>query len=371
MHFFYNQGWQELESRVSGSENTGPESLQPMYQYVWSRRYIDAPILRDKNTDADGLCDDERLYYLGDANFNVTTLVNTGGDAVERYVYSPYGVLTIYDATWSNTRSASSYANVYTYTGRQLDTETGLYYYRARFYSAQLGRFLSRDILTYEGSTWNLYEYTSGEPTWATDPSGMQADEPPAEKCENGCGCCCRHVSIVKDGKGFGDSIDLGYYAKKNRWGNFKVHFKWKVTFTIKGDITLCKFEHREKGRFNDDQEHSQTVVKELRYAKTSPHDHAATSCTFSWTDPPGQANILPSMYPWSFVGSFEPTCIGSDGTELSATLDLTMKLDSAPPADYGPSKDPPTFGTFKDNLPIERDGKCPRQKEDKKDKKG
>ena len=95
----------------SSSENTGPESVQPQYQYVWSRRYIDAPVLRDKNTDADGLCDDERIYYLGDANFNITTLVSTAGDAVERYVYSPYGVLTIYDATWANVRSASSYGN--------------------------------------------------------------------------------------------------------------------------------------------------------------------------------------------------------------------------------------------------------------------
>jgi len=149
VHFFYNQGWQELESRRTTSENTGPESVQPQYQYVWSRRYIDAPVLRDKNTDADGLCDDERLYYLGDANFNVTTLVSTAGDAVERYVYSPYGVLTIYDATWANVRSASSYANAYTYTGRQLDTETGLYYYRARVYAAQLGRFASRDPVGY------------------------------------------------------------------------------------------------------------------------------------------------------------------------------------------------------------------------------
>mgnify|MGYP000858361248 CR=1 FL=1 len=149
VHYFYNQGWQELESRVSASENTGPESLQPQYQYVWSRRYIDAPVLRDKNTDVDGLCDDERIYYLGDANFNITTLISTAGDAVERYVYSPYGVLTIYDATWANVRSASSYANAYTYTGRQLDTETGLYYYRARVYAAQLGRFASRDPVGY------------------------------------------------------------------------------------------------------------------------------------------------------------------------------------------------------------------------------
>ena len=50
-------------------------------------------------------------------------------------------MLTIYDATWANIRSTSSYANAYTYTGRQLDTETGLYYYRARCLHAQLGRF--------------------------------------------------------------------------------------------------------------------------------------------------------------------------------------------------------------------------------------
>ena len=179
VHFFYNQGWQELESRRSTSENTGPESLQPQYQYVWSRRYIDAPVLRDKNTDADGLCDDERLYYLGDANFNVTTLVNTGGDALERYVYSPYGVLTIYDATWANIRSTSSYANAYTYTGRQLDGETGLYYYRARLYAAHLGRFCSRDPVGYEGGDRNLHWYAGNDPTSLVDPLGLQAQEAP------------------------------------------------------------------------------------------------------------------------------------------------------------------------------------------------
>jgi RHS repeat-associated protein len=142
VHYFYNQAWQVLERRESSSENTGPESLQPEYQYVWSQRYIDAPVLRDENTDADSTCDDDRIYYLGDANFNVTTLVDSDGDALERYVYSPYGVLTIYDATWSNIRSASSYDVEYTYTGRRFDPETELYYYRHRMYAAELGRFL-------------------------------------------------------------------------------------------------------------------------------------------------------------------------------------------------------------------------------------
>ena len=162
VHMFYNGAWQVLETRRSASENTGPESLQPEYQYVWSQRYIDAPMLRDENTDADGTCDDDRIYYLGDANFNVTTLIDSAGDAIEQYTYSPYGSLTIHDATWSNVRSASSYDVEYTYTGRRLDVETGLYCYRHRMYSAELGWFLSRDPVGYGGSPRNAARVHAG-----------------------------------------------------------------------------------------------------------------------------------------------------------------------------------------------------------------
>jgi len=90
---------------------------------------------------------------------------------VERYVYSPYGVLTIHDATWSNIRSASSYANAYTYTGRQLDTETGLYHYQARFLHAHLGTFVVRDPLY---SDPNLYRYCANNPLLFLDPLGLE-----------------------------------------------------------------------------------------------------------------------------------------------------------------------------------------------------
>ena len=165
------------------SENTGPESLQPQYQYVWSPRYIDAPVLRDENTDADGLCDDGRIYYLGDANFNVTALVDTAGDALERYLYSPYGVPMIHDASWANIRSDSSYANGYTYTGRQWDRETGLYYYRHRMYHAQLGRFASRDPIGYEGSDPNLFRYCDGSPTVFVDTTGLITTRDGSKRC--------------------------------------------------------------------------------------------------------------------------------------------------------------------------------------------
>ncbi len=175
VHYYHNSAWQILETRQSDTPSAQPEALQPKHQYVWSRRYIDAPVLRDENTSANGLCDDQRLYYLNDANFNVTALLNTSGDAVERYVYSPYGVATIYDATWTNTRSESSYANVTLYTGRELDPETGLYYYRNRYYSAEPGRFVSGDPIGYEGGEFSLYPYLRGRPLVWIDPLGLIA----------------------------------------------------------------------------------------------------------------------------------------------------------------------------------------------------
>ena len=145
---------------------------QPVYQHVWSPRYIDAPIPRDENTDADGRSDDAREYYLADANFNITTLVDAAGDAVERYVYSPHGVLTVYDATWSSIRSDSSYAVEYTYTGGRLDPETGLCYYRHRMYAARLGRFASRDPVGYRGNG-DVYAYVASAPATGSDALGL------------------------------------------------------------------------------------------------------------------------------------------------------------------------------------------------------
>jgi RHS repeat-associated protein len=67
---------------------------------------------------------------------------------VERYSYTAYGTLGIYDAS-GTVRTTSTYANRYTYTGREYDPDLNLYHFRARWYDPSTGGFISRDPLGY------------------------------------------------------------------------------------------------------------------------------------------------------------------------------------------------------------------------------
>ncbi|MBN2183612.1 MAG: hypothetical protein JW715_17015, partial [Sedimentisphaerales bacterium] len=68
-----------------------------------------------------------------------------------------------------------SIGNPYMFTGRRYDLETGLYYYRARYYNPNTGRFLQTDPVGYsDGINW--YNYCGSNPLNFVDPSGMYLD---------------------------------------------------------------------------------------------------------------------------------------------------------------------------------------------------
>ncbi len=96
---YYNVAWQLLEVRKGGV-------AYPYEQYVWSARYVDAPVLRWRDTDTDNDVD-ETLYYATDANRNVAAVTDAAGAVQERYVYDPYGKVTCLDLNWANGQSAS------------------------------------------------------------------------------------------------------------------------------------------------------------------------------------------------------------------------------------------------------------------------
>jgi RHS repeat-associated protein len=72
---------------------------------------------------------------------------------------------------WGNLLQGAA-SGRYAYTGREWDPETQLYYYRARYYSPSLARFLSEDPAVNEAAP-NAYVYVKNRPLTSTDPSGM------------------------------------------------------------------------------------------------------------------------------------------------------------------------------------------------------
>jgi RHS repeat-associated protein len=73
------------------------------------------------------------------------------------------------------TASTGPLVNPFRNTARESDTETGLYYYRARYYDQTAGRFLSEDPLRFDGAERNpnLYWYVLNSPTNVIDPLGL------------------------------------------------------------------------------------------------------------------------------------------------------------------------------------------------------
>lgn len=171
--YFYNQQWQLLEERFVNGGGTATS----INQYVWSPRYIDAPIVRYHDGNADGDCNistdanDTIRYYTGDANFNVTTTITYGYNSAkttQHFVYSAYGEATVYDNNWSNAAAPSEDGP--TYSGYFFDFETGNDLARTRFFSIAYATWIIRDPIE---ADINLYRYVGGNPLRDTDPSGL------------------------------------------------------------------------------------------------------------------------------------------------------------------------------------------------------
>jgi len=132
-----------IEERGSGNV------LQSTYTYGPG---IDEVLTMNRNS--------QTFFYFYDGLGSVTDLTNAAGELVESYQYDVYGQPT----------TPSTVGNPYLFTGRQLDPETNLYYYRSRYYHPGIGRFLNREQ---EPTDFNLYRYVLNSPTNWIDPWGL------------------------------------------------------------------------------------------------------------------------------------------------------------------------------------------------------
>ena len=102
------------------------------------------------------------MSYLSDALGSTLAVTDSSGAIAGSFTYSPYG------ATLQNGSAGASFQ----YTGRENDGDTNLYYYRARYYSPALNRFVSQDPIGLSGGV-NVYAYVHGNPISRVDPLGL------------------------------------------------------------------------------------------------------------------------------------------------------------------------------------------------------
>jgi RHS repeat-associated protein len=102
-------------------------------------------------------------YLLPDALGSTLALTDPAGAVQTEYTYAPFG---------ATTASGPSSSNPHQFTGRENDG-TGLYYYRARYYSPTLGRFVSEDPIEFLAGDLNLYVYVASSPLAQSDPLGL------------------------------------------------------------------------------------------------------------------------------------------------------------------------------------------------------
>ncbi|HYL86517.1 MAG TPA: RHS repeat-associated core domain-containing protein, partial [Candidatus Angelobacter sp.] len=105
--------------------------------------------------------------FLTDALGSTLALADSTGTVQNSYTFEPFG----------NTQVTGTTTNSFAYTGRELDS-TGLYFYRARYYSPSLQRFASEDPIGFDGGDTNLYAYVSNEPGDFVDALGLDKGTP-------------------------------------------------------------------------------------------------------------------------------------------------------------------------------------------------
>ncbi len=111
-------------------------------------------------------------FYEADGLGSITSLTDNSGSAVGAYTRDAFG---------KPVSTADTVGNRYRYTAREWDEETGLYYYRARYYDSKIGRFESEDPILRqpamkrpsENAAEDAYAYVRNNSTNWFDPTGL------------------------------------------------------------------------------------------------------------------------------------------------------------------------------------------------------
>ncbi len=181
VHYTYDVFDRRLAKSVD-SDGAGPQPLE-IDRFVYdgdeialtfdgagnlTHRYLRGPVIDQIFADENAM--QQVLWPLTDHQGTVRDLVNSAGVVADHRTYDSFGRLT------DQTNAAVDY--MFGFTGRELDQETGLHYYRARYYDSAIGQFVGEDPLGFQSGDTNLHRYVGNQSTQRTDPFGLKQQLP-------------------------------------------------------------------------------------------------------------------------------------------------------------------------------------------------
>jgi RHS repeat-associated protein len=223
---FIYAGWTTVEERLfntGATTATAPSTLERIYV---DGGQIDEHLLTAIDRNGDGVLGpanlnnmdidaDQWYYFLPNRLGSVTALLaaNNPNQTLEYYRYTAYGEATVlpsvgnnnYDLSVNFTQgwqpSSPEHGNFYFFTGQRFDEQTGLYYYRNRYFAARCGRFTSRDLVRKHpqlGNGDNAFAYTQNNPVLWLDPLGLQDASHGIETCKADDDCATLAAKTVQ-----------------------------------------------------------------------------------------------------------------------------------------------------------------------------
>jgi RHS repeat-associated protein len=174
--YSFYAGQSVIETRVGGTAASNVK-----YQYVWSLRGDQIPILRDTYSSGQ-LQSASRIYYTTDANSNVTAIIGLSGGTwvvIERYVYDAYGTVSVYSPAWTYVGgySSSTVGNTLFFAGLSVDLATGLQHADFRWYNSAIATWTAQDPIGFAAGDANLSRFVGDNPVNYNDPSGSEAQD--------------------------------------------------------------------------------------------------------------------------------------------------------------------------------------------------
>jgi len=145
-----------------------------------------------------------------------TLITDMFGDPYQFFLNLPFG------ESMAEQRRSGSFNNPYKFNGKELDAETSLYYYGARYYNPRISTFISVDPLAEH--TMTPYQYTYQNPVRYIDPTGMAAEDPQGDPPTKSGNYINHNAQSIRIYRNIYFESDEDYQANKNaleQWNSF------------------------------------------------------------------------------------------------------------------------------------------------------